>query len=74
MGTRAPRRTTIALAAAAALASTGSVYVGARNLLSGQADAMDYAVPPLENLRRISADSSRLFLARTNAKPVELGL
>ncbi len=27
-------------------------------LLSGQADAMDYAVPPLENLRRISADST----------------
>jgi peptide/nickel transport system substrate-binding protein len=27
-------------------------------LLSGQADAMDYAVPPLENLRRITADST----------------
>lgn len=27
-------------------------------LLSGQADAMDYAVPPLENLRRIKADTT----------------
>jgi peptide/nickel transport system substrate-binding protein len=31
-------------------------------LLSGQADAMDYVVPPLENLRRINADTSlRVF-------------
>jgi peptide/nickel transport system substrate-binding protein len=27
-------------------------------LLSGQADAMDYVIPPLENLRRINADTS----------------
>jgi peptide/nickel transport system substrate-binding protein len=27
-------------------------------LLSGQADAMDYVVPPLDNLRRIEADTS----------------
>ncbi len=27
-------------------------------LLSGQADAMDYVVPPLDNLRRIQADTS----------------
>ncbi len=46
MGTRAPRRTTtIALAAAATLASTGSAYVGARNLLSGQADKARRVIP-----------------------------
>ena len=45
MGTRAPRRTIIALAAAAALASTGSAYVGARNLLSGQADQARRVIP-----------------------------
>ena len=45
MGIRAPRRSTIALAAAAALASTGSAYVGARNLLSGQADQARRVIP-----------------------------
>lgn len=43
MGT--PRRTTIALAAAAGLASTGSAYVGARNLLTGQADKARSVIP-----------------------------
>lgn len=48
---RAPRRSTVALAAAT-IASTGSAYVGARNLLSGQADqarriiAKSWEVPP----------------------------
>jgi lysophospholipase L1-like esterase len=45
VGIRAPRRTTIALAAAAGLASTGSAYVGARNLLSGQADKARRLIP-----------------------------
>jgi lysophospholipase L1-like esterase len=41
---RVGRRSTIALAAAG-LASTGSVYVGARNLLSGQADQARRVIP-----------------------------
>lgn len=41
---RAPRRTTVALAAAT-IASTGSAYVGARNLLSGQADQARRVIP-----------------------------
>ncbi|MGX9787455.1 SGNH/GDSL hydrolase family protein [Mycobacterium sp. MMS18-G62] len=45
MGIRAPRRSTVALAAAATLASTGSAYVGARNLLSGQADQARQVIP-----------------------------
>ena len=45
MSKRAPRRTTIALAAAATLASTGSAYVGARTLLSGQADKARRVIP-----------------------------
>jgi lysophospholipase L1-like esterase len=46
VGIRVPRRTTtIALAAAAGLASTGSAYVGARNLLSGQAEAARRVIP-----------------------------
>ena len=45
MGIRASRRSTIALAAAATLASTGSAYVGARNLLSGQADQARRVIP-----------------------------
>ena len=46
MRIRVGRRSTIALAAAAAgLASTGSVYVGARNLLSGQADQARWVIP-----------------------------
>lgn len=46
MGIRAPRRTaTIALAAAATLASTGSAYVGARNLLTGQAEKARSVIP-----------------------------
>ncbi|MDT5074660.1 MAG: hypothetical protein QOH82_3980 [Mycobacterium sp.] len=42
---RAPRRSTIALAAAATLASTGSAYVGARNLLLVQADQARQVIP-----------------------------
>jgi lysophospholipase L1-like esterase len=42
---RAPRRSTIALAAAATLASTGSAYVGARNLLHVQADRARQVIP-----------------------------
>ncbi|MGV0793357.1 SGNH/GDSL hydrolase family protein [Mycolicibacterium sp. XJ1819] len=45
MGTRAPRRATIALAAAATVASTGSAYVGVRNLLTGQADRARRVIP-----------------------------
>jgi lysophospholipase L1-like esterase len=46
VGIRAPRRrSTIALAAAAGLASTGSAYVGARNLLSIQADQARQVIP-----------------------------
>lgn len=45
MGIRAPRRSTVALAAAATLASTGSAYVGARNLLTGQADQARQNIP-----------------------------
>ena len=45
MGIRASRRSTIALAAAATLASTGSAYVGARNLLSVQADQARRIIP-----------------------------
>ncbi|MET4428549.1 lysophospholipase L1-like esterase [Mycolicibacterium sp. 624] len=45
VGIRAPRRSTVALAAAAALASTGSAYVGVRNLLSGQADQARRVIP-----------------------------
>ena len=45
MRIRVGRRSTIALAAAAGLASTGSVYVGARNLLSGQADQARRLIP-----------------------------
>jgi lysophospholipase L1-like esterase len=42
---RAPRRSTIAIAAAATLASTGSAVIGARNLLSGQADQAREIIP-----------------------------
>jgi lysophospholipase L1-like esterase len=42
---RAPRRSTIALAAAGALASTGTAYVGARNLLIGQAQQARSVIP-----------------------------
>ncbi len=45
MRIRVGRRSTIALAAAAGLASTGTVYVGARNLLSGQADQARRVIP-----------------------------
>ena len=50
MGIRAPRRSTIALAAAATLASTGSAYVGARNLLTGQADQARRIIPKSWNV------------------------
>jgi lysophospholipase L1-like esterase len=44
--TRSPRRSaTIAFAAAATLASTGSAYVGVRNLLIGQADKARRVIP-----------------------------
>ncbi|OBJ98649.1 GDSL family lipase [Mycolicibacterium fortuitum] len=43
MGTS--RRATIALAAAATLASTGSAYIGARNLLTGQATKARQVIP-----------------------------
>lgn len=45
MDIRAPRRSTIALAAAGALASTGTAYVGARNLLIGQAQQARNVIP-----------------------------
>ncbi|MDQ2638696.1 MAG: SGNH/GDSL hydrolase family protein [Actinomycetota bacterium] len=46
MGNHAPHRTkTLALAAAAALASTGSAYLGARNLLSEQAAQTRRVIP-----------------------------
>jgi lysophospholipase L1-like esterase len=46
VGIRALRRTTtVAIAAAATLASTGSAYIGARNLLSGQADKARRLIP-----------------------------
>lgn len=45
MRNRASRRSTVALAAAAALASTGSAYVGARTYLSGQADQARRVIP-----------------------------
>jgi lysophospholipase L1-like esterase len=45
VGIRAPRRSTIALAAAATLASTGSAYVGARNLLHEQANKAREVIP-----------------------------
>jgi len=45
VGTRAPRRSTVALAAAATLASTGSAVIGARNLLNGQAAQARRTIP-----------------------------
>lgn len=45
MDIRPPRRSTIALAAAGALASTGTAYVGARNLLIGQAQQARRVIP-----------------------------
>jgi lysophospholipase L1-like esterase len=45
VGIRAPRRTTIALAAAAAVASTGSAVLGARNLLNEQANQARQVIP-----------------------------
>jgi lysophospholipase L1-like esterase len=45
VGIRAPRRSAIALGAAATLASTGTAYVGARNLLAGQADHARRLIP-----------------------------
>jgi lysophospholipase L1-like esterase len=50
VGIRAPRRSAIALAAVATLASTGSAYVGARNLLSGQADQARRVIPKSWNI------------------------
>ncbi|OBA98973.1 GDSL family lipase [Mycobacteriaceae bacterium 1482268.1] len=45
MRIRASRRSTAALAAAAALASTGSAYIGARTYLSSQADQARRVIP-----------------------------
>jgi lysophospholipase L1-like esterase len=45
VGIRAPRRSIIALATAAAVASTGSAVLGARNLLNGQADQARQVIP-----------------------------
>jgi lysophospholipase L1-like esterase len=42
---RVPRRSTIALATAGALASTGTAYLGARNLLVGQATHARTVIP-----------------------------
>jgi lysophospholipase L1-like esterase len=42
---RVPRRSTIALATAGALASTGTAYLGARNLLAGQAAHTRTVIP-----------------------------
>jgi lysophospholipase L1-like esterase len=42
---RVPRRSTIALATAGALASTGTAYLGARNLLVGQASRARTVIP-----------------------------
>src|SRR5271154_6967932 len=42
---RLPRRSTLALAAAGALASTGTAYLGARNLLAGQATHARTIIP-----------------------------
>ncbi len=45
MGIRVPRRSTIALATAGAFASTGTAYLGARNLLVGQATHARTVIP-----------------------------
>ncbi len=45
MTIRVPRRSTIALATAGALASTGTAYLGARNLLVGQATHARTIIP-----------------------------
>lgn len=45
MSIRSPRKSIIALAAAATVASTGSAVLGARNLLSGQADQARQIIP-----------------------------
>jgi lysophospholipase L1-like esterase len=45
MTIRVPRRSTIALATAGALASTGTAYLGARNLLTGQATHARTVIP-----------------------------
>ncbi len=45
MTIRVPRRSTIALATAGALASTGTAYLGARNLLLGQATHARTVIP-----------------------------
>jgi len=45
MTIRVPRRSTIALATAGALASTGTAYLGARNLLVGQASHARTVIP-----------------------------
>ncbi|MBY0440758.1 MAG: SGNH/GDSL hydrolase family protein [Mycobacteriaceae bacterium] len=45
MGIRAPRNSALALIAVGAVASTGTAYVGARNLLAGQAAHVRRVIP-----------------------------
>lgn len=45
MGVRMPRRSVLTLAAAGVLASTGTAYIGARNLLASQADQTRTVIP-----------------------------
>lgn len=45
MALHPPKRSAIALAAVGALASTGTAYVGVRNLLAGQADVTRRTIP-----------------------------
>ncbi len=45
VGIRAPRKSTAALAAAGVLASTGTAVLGARSLLTGQADQVRNVIP-----------------------------
>jgi hypothetical protein len=45
MGIRVARRSVITLATAGALASSGTLYLGVRNLLAGQADLARQTIP-----------------------------
>lgn len=45
MGIRAPRRSAVTLVAAGALVSSGTLYLGVRNLLAGQADRARQTIP-----------------------------
>jgi len=63
---RAPRRSTIALAAAGALASTGTAFLGARNLLTGQADQVRQVIP-----RALTTPPRADGVYRPGARPVQ---